>query len=123
MARRRRGGRVTESKKRRQRNAGGESASPSGSTSSGSGRPAASGRYTPPAADYRLRPGWHRVAGWVGVAVGVLIVVLNDTMWIYPDVTVLPFGHNELYLVFGLAVALASTWFLGLFDRGTTIYD
>ena len=52
-----------------------------------------------------------------------MIIVLNDTMWIYPDVTVLPFGHNELYLLLGLAMALASTWFLGLFDRGTTIYD
>jgi hypothetical protein len=32
-------------------------------------------------------------------------------------------GHSELYFILGLVVAGASTWLLGLFDRGTTIYD
>ena len=85
--------------------------------------PPGPGRYTPPQPAYRIRPSWHRVAGWVGVAIGVLVIILNDTMWLTPSVTLLPFGHNELYLILGLAIAGASTWFLGLFDRGTTIFD
>lgn len=84
--------------------------------------PDASSRYTPPAPAFRLRPAWHRVAGWAGVLLGVLIAVLNDAMVILEDVTLLPGGHLELYLLLGIAVAGGSTWFLGLFDRGTTIY-
>lgn len=38
------------------------------------------------------------------------------------DVTLLPGGHSELYLLLGIAVAGSSTWFLGLFDRGTTVF-
>ena len=37
-------------------------------------------------------------------------------------VTLLPGGHSELYLFLGIAVAGSSTWFLGLFDRETTVY-
>lgn len=85
-------------------------------------RPEPSARYTPPAPAFRLRPAWHRVAGWLGVLVGVLIAVLNDAMVLVEDVTLLPGGHLELYLLIGIAVAGASSWFLGLFDRGTTIY-
>ena len=83
----------------------------------------ASARYTPPKASYRIRPRWHRVAGWAGVALGILMAIVNDTMLIVEDLTLLPFGHQELYLILGILVAGASTWFLGLFDRGTTIYD
>ncbi len=39
------------------------------------------------------------------------------------DLTLLPGGHAELYLVLGVSVAIGATWFLGLFDRGTTIYE
>ena len=84
---------------------------------------AESPRYTPPKANYRIRPRWHRVAGWAGVTLGILIAIANDTMLIAEDLTLLPFGHQELYLILGVMVAGASTWFLGLFDRGTTIYD
>ena len=84
--------------------------------------PVPSRRYTPPKVDYRLRPGWHRIVGWLGVSVGVLIAVLNDGMLI-SDAPLLPFGHSELYLMLAFLVAGSSTWFLGLFDRGTTIYE
>ena len=83
---------------------------------------AASDRYTPKAAAYRLRPSWHRAAGWLGILLGAAIAASNDLMLLYDDVTLLPGGHSELYLFLGIAVAAASTWFLGLFDRGTTIY-
>ena len=85
--------------------------------------PTESPRYTPPKASYRIRPRWHRVAGWAGVTLGVLIAIANDTMLIADHLTLLPFGHQELYLILGVLVAGGSTWFLGLFDRGTTIYD
>jgi len=48
--------------------------------------------------------------------------VLNDVMLVN-DVPLLPFGHNEGLLFFGVLIAGGSTWFLGLFDRGTTIYQ
>ena len=57
------------------------------------------------------------------MTLGVLIAIANDTMLIADDLTLLPFGHQELYLIVGVLVAGGSTWFLGLFDRGTTIYD
>ena len=82
-----------------------------------------SGRYTAPKVSYRVRPKWHRVAGWTGVALGILIAVANDAMLFTDGVTLLPLGHQELYLILGVLVAGSSTWFLGLFDRGTTIYD
>lgn len=92
------------------------------STTSGRA-PEPSGRYTPPKANYRVRPSRHRIIGWVGVAFGILIAVLNDAMFITEDVPLLPFGHSEFYLMLALLVAGSSTWFLGAFDRGTTIYD
>lgn len=130
MAQKRRvGGRVTPSKKQRAA-AGGESsgpvprrrAAPAGPSLGDSGPPESS-RYTRPKPSYRLRPTWHRVAGWAGVVLGLVVVVLNDAMVFTDGVTLLPFGHQELYLMLGIAVAISSTWFLGLFDRGTTIYD
>ena len=82
----------------------------------------ASGRYTPPAPSYRLRPGWHRLAGWLGIVAGIVVAALNDLMLMGDDVTLLPGGHSELYLFLGIAIAGSSTWFLGLFDRETTVY-
>ena len=90
------------------------------------GRPIApetSPRYTPPTPQYRLRPRWHRVAGWLGIALGVVIAAVNDLMLMGDDLTLLPGGHNELYLLLGITVAGSSTWFLGLFDRGTTVFE
>lgn len=83
----------------------------------------APGRYTAPTPAFRLRPRWHRWAGWLGVAAGIAIIVANDAMFFTGVPTLLPGGHNELYLLLGLAVGGAFTWFLGLFDRGTTIFD
>ena len=92
---------------------------------SGSARqsPESSSRYTPSRQRYRVRPRWHRFAGWGGVLVGVAVAALNDLMLMGEDVTLLPGGHSELYLMLGISVASGATWFLGLFDRGTTIYD
>lgn len=90
---------------------------PSGARS----KPAASSRYTPPSKPVRVRSRWHRPAGWIGIVLGVLIAVVNDLMLVN-DNTFLPFGHSEAYLFLGLFIAGGSTWFLGLFDRGTTIY-
>ena len=84
--------------------------------------PDASGRYTPKTPAYRLRPGWHRFAGWLGVLSGVAVAALNDVMLMGDGLTLLPFGHSELYLFLGIAIVGSSTWFLGLFDRGTTVY-
>lgn len=84
---------------------------------------AESSRYSAPKPKYRIRPKWHRFAGWFGVLAGVAIAVANDGMLIVEDVRLLPFGHQEFYLILALLVGGASTWFLGVFDRGTTIYD
>lgn len=81
-----------------------------------------SGRYTPPTPTYRLRPGWHRLVGWLGIVAGVAVAALNDLMLMGEDVALLPGGHTELYLFLGIAIAGGATWFLGLFDRGTTVY-
>lgn len=85
--------------------------------------PPTSGRYTPPAPKFRVRPRWHRIAGWAGVALGVLIAAVNDAMLIGVEASLLPGGHSELYLFLAVAVGGSSTWFLGVFDRGTTIFD
>jgi len=81
--------------------------------------PEASARYSPPTSDYTVRPRWHRVAGWFGVALGALIAILNDAMLLGEDLVFLPFGHSELYLLLGVLVAGWSTRYLGLFDRDT----
>lgn len=104
------GGRVTPSKKQRE-------------TIVNDRVPEPSSRYTQPKLQFRLRPRWHRVAGWVGVVLGILIVILNDAMLMTEGLVLLPFGHRELYMLLALLVAGSSTWFLGLFDHGTTIYD
>lgn len=117
MPKKRRGGRVTPGKR-----AASTAVEPSTPPRPAPGAPAPSGRYTPKTPDYRLRPRWHRLAGWLGVSVGVAIIVANDAMFII-ETHLLPFGHSELYLFLGVAVGGASTWFLGLFDRGHTIYE
>lgn len=81
--------------------------------------PVSSARYTPPDRDVVVRPRWHRVAGWVGVAAGVAVVVVNDAMLAGIDTELLPFGHSELYLILGLLIAGLFSRFLGLFDRQT----
>lgn len=81
--------------------------------------PEASSRYSPPGEKYTVRPHWHRIAGWIGVGIGVLIAVANDAMLLGEDLVLLPFGHSELYLLLGVIVAGWSTRFLGLFDRDT----
>ena len=89
---------------------------------SASARPVETGRYTRPAPKARFRPRWHRLAGWAGVAVGVAIFALNEGMRFGDNLTLLPFGHSPLYLILALGVAGSSTWFLGMFDRETTVY-
>lgn len=120
MAKKRRaGGRVTP-----RGGAADPARSSSSSRSSGGsdGSPSPSGRYTPPTPAYRVRPTWHRVAGWVILVLGIAIIALNDLMLMGDDLVLLPFGHSELYLFLGIAVSAGATWFLGLFDRGQTIY-
>ncbi len=84
--------------------------------------PAETGRYTRPAPKARFRPRWHRLAGWVGVVIGVAIFALNEAMRFSEDLTLLPFGHSPLYLMLSLGVGGSSTWFLGMFDRDPTVY-
>lgn len=79
--------------------------------------PAPSPRYTPVRPVFRIRPTWQKVLGWALVAVGALIVVLNDVQWIGDGPTLLPGGHSEAYLLLGVAVAAYGAWWLGLFDR------
>ena len=86
------------------------------------GAPAGGARYTPRGSRVRVRPRWHRLMGWLGVVLGASLAIANDSMLIIEDVTLLPFGHHELYLVLGVLVVGAFSWFLGVFDRGTTIY-
>lgn len=86
-------------------------------------QPAQSPRYTPPTPQLRVRPRWHRWSGWLGVAAGVVVVSANDVMLMGENLALLPGGHSEAYLLVGVAVAASSSWFLGLFDRGTTVFD
>ena len=111
------GGRVTPPKRGRAQPADGD-----GRPATSRPAVAASDRYTPKKPEFRLRPGWHRVAGWLGVLLGIAVVAGNDVMLVLEDFTLLPGGHSELYLFVGIGIAAASTWFLGVFDRGTTIY-
>lgn len=62
-----------------------------------------------------FRPSRHRWFGFALIVGGALIAVLNDAM-LFMNSTVLPFGHQELWLITGMAVAASGTWFLGLFD-------
>jgi hypothetical protein len=79
--------------------------------------PASSSRYTPPPSPFRFRPSWHKVLGFALLVAGVALAVVNDVMMLQPSITLLPGGHNELYLFLGIAVAAYSTWWFGWFDR------
>ena len=82
----------------------------------GPAKPVASSRYTPPIKSFRLRPGWHRTVGGLIVALGLVVVILNDAM-VGISITLLPGGHSELYLVLGIAIAGYGTRWFGWFDR------
>lgn len=63
----------------------------------------------------RRRSKTSRIAGWVAVAVGILVIALNYAMEV-SDVVVLPGGHQELYFGGGVLLALGGLWFTGLGD-------
>ena len=63
----------------------------------------------------RRRPAWHRPFGLGVIAVGVLLIVVNDLTLVGLR-TPLPGGHSELYLFAGVAVMAAGAWMTGLFD-------
>jgi len=79
--------------------------------------PAESSRYTPPVKHFRFRPTWHRVIGVVVLLLGVAVIALNEVMLLQRSETLLPGGHNELYLLLGVIVAGSSLWWFGWFDR------
>lgn len=79
--------------------------------------PAPSRRYTPPPKSFRFRPTWHKALGFGLLVAGLALAVVNDVMLLQPSTTLLPGGHNELYLIVGIAVAGYSTWWFGWFDR------
>ena len=56
-----------------------------------------------------MRPTWHKVVGWT------LIVIVNYLD--YADLKLLPGGHNEGYFFLGGLIAVAGSWWTGLFDR------
>lgn len=74
-------------------------------------------RVTPKAVK-RFRPPWHFVMGIVVLVLGVAVAAINDAMLLggVPS-WLLPGGHNEGYLIAGVALAGWSTWWFGWFDR------
>ncbi len=79
----------------------------------------ATGRYTPPKThgpSVRVRPASHRVVAIALLVLGLAIIVLNDVMR-FTSATLLPGGHNELYLVLGVGVCAWSGFYFGIFDR------
>lgn len=74
-------------------------------------------RYTAAKPSFRLRPGRHKLVGLGLVILGVLVVAVNDIMLLTPSLTLLPGGHNELFLFGGLVVAGYGTWWFGWYDR------
>lgn len=79
--------------------------------------PTASNKHTPPIKHIRFRPTWHKVVGVLAVVLGAGIAVTNDVMLFGASTTLLPGGHNELYLVLGITVAGSSLWWFGWMDR------
>lgn len=79
--------------------------------------PIASSRYTPPIKHIRFRPTWHKVVGALSILLGVGIAATNDVMLLERSTTLLPGGHNELYLMLGVIVAGSSLWWFGWMDR------
>lgn len=62
-----------------------------------------------------------RPAGWLAVVLGVALAVLDDAMVPGEDLTLLPGGHSELYLLLAVGILAGSTWSLGMFDRETIV--
>jgi hypothetical protein len=62
-----------------------------------------------------MRPTWHKVVGWTLITVGLGIVIVNYLD--YADLELLPGGHNEGYFLLGGLIAIAGSWWTGLFDR------
>ena len=96
---------------------------PKSSASGQPGRPSLSKRVADPISGRRgrfgyysgFRPSRHRWIGAALVVTGILIAVANDTM-LFIDQVLLPFGHQELWLMAGALVVTFGTVFLGLFD-------
>ena len=61
-----------------------ESFTGTGQLRTGAGDPAADlkalSRYSPNRTDTTIRPGWHRIAGWFGVVLALVIVTPNDAI-------------------------------------------
>lgn len=76
--------------------------------------PRPTGRYTAPVRPIRIRPDWHKPLGWLIVAFGVVVAVVNDLAVF--EINLMPGGHSELYLLLALIIAGGGAWFLGLFD-------
>jgi hypothetical protein len=62
-----------------------------------------------------MRPTWHKVVGWTLIVIGLGIVIVNYLD--YADLELLPGGHNEGYFFLGGLIAVAGSWWTGLFDR------
>ncbi len=87
-------------------------------TDSGARSPMSTARYTPPQRTIRVRPGWHKAAAFTLLGLGVVVAGVNDAMLLGGVPTwLLPGGHNEAYLMLGIATAVSSTWWFGWFDR------
>jgi hypothetical protein len=65
----------------------------------------------------RYRPEWHKIVGALILVLGLAVIVLNDVMLLGASRSLLPGGHNELYLILGVVIAGYSTWWFGWFDR------
>ncbi|MEO7557061.1 MAG: hypothetical protein ABIV94_10725 [Acidimicrobiales bacterium] len=79
-------------------------------------------RSTAPVAQtFRIRPPYHKVIGVLELVVGIAIVIVNYID--YADVSILPGGHQEVYLILGVAIAAGSMWWFGAFDREPTPDD
>ena len=106
-------------RRQRRREAGGPVSKPRPSPSGATDRSATSGRYTPPKrAEYRIRPGAHKVIGVVELVLGFAIIFINYVD--YANMRLLPGGHQEGYFVLGMVIAAGSLWWFGWFDRTPT---
>lgn len=47
--------------------------------------------------------------GWIGLALGIVIIAVNDLMLTGENLVLLPWGHSELFLFLGIAVGGGST--------------
>ncbi len=79
--------------------------------------PLVSSRRTPTRRAIRFRPDWDQALGIALLLVGAAVAALNDLILLDFPPTLLPGGHNELYLILGVVIAGYSTWWFGWFDR------